>query len=341
MNNSLKSFYLKLSNTGTVSSLAETVVCDFVPEHLLSYAKLNYSYTSDYKAYSSYVPDFLRNRPKDFVKHCLKAIEAASWYGKEQIRNLGKGCFQIKSEQSAQWYCVDLGDDQRFPSCECPSFQLTFLPCKHLFAIFNNSEYTWTMLSSKYTNSPYVTLDVDAVLSETQNGQAENAVDEDTDCISLFSTKEHSIQKTYPRCTENNPSNACVNSAQQFLREKLKILQDVSYLCRDTKALSDAAAVVHSLADNLKSYIPKENSLPLISTTQETAKQKLRKLPKQRKKIQSQARKTRFGNNYRCGKSADQPAAEIDCIVIHETSRIYTYTHTILTKVSGCLHCVW
>lgn len=56
MNNSLKSFYLKISGTKTVSSLVEIIVTEFIPEQLLSYAKLNYMYSSEHKVYSANVP---------------------------------------------------------------------------------------------------------------------------------------------------------------------------------------------------------------------------------------------------------------------------------------------
>ncbi|CAM4428082.1 unnamed protein product [Leuciscus chuanchicus] len=111
MNNSLKTFYLKISGTKTVSSLVE-----FIPEQLLSYAKLNYMYSSEHKVYSANVPEFLWDRPRTFVQHCLKNLEAACCYTSQQVQEQSKGLYKVQSEQSCEWYSVDLGDKDRFPS---------------------------------------------------------------------------------------------------------------------------------------------------------------------------------------------------------------------------------
>ncbi|KAI2642463.1 Pyruvate dehydrogenase E1 component subunit beta, mitochondrial [Labeo rohita] len=60
LNKSLKSFYLKFSTTGSLSSLLEMLVCEFVPEQLLSYGRLNFIYSSEYKTYKPAVPAFLK-----------------------------------------------------------------------------------------------------------------------------------------------------------------------------------------------------------------------------------------------------------------------------------------
>ncbi len=85
LNKSLKSFYLKFSGTGSLSSMLETLVCEFVPEQLLSYNRLNFIYSSECKTYNLAVPAFLKDRPRprSFVKRCLNSIKAASSYSKE------------------------------------------------------------------------------------------------------------------------------------------------------------------------------------------------------------------------------------------------------------------
>ncbi|CAM4609535.1 unnamed protein product [Leuciscus chuanchicus] len=122
MNNSLKSFYLKISGTKTVSSLVEIIVTEFIPEQLLSYAKLNYMYSSEHKVYSANVPEFLWDRPRTFVQHCLKNLEAACCYTSQQVQEQSKGLYKVQSEQSCEWYSVDLGDKDRFPSWDQSGF---------------------------------------------------------------------------------------------------------------------------------------------------------------------------------------------------------------------------
>lgn len=93
LNKSLKSFYLKFSGTGSLPSLLEILVCEFVPEQLLSYSRLNFIYSGECKTYNPAVPAFLKDRPRSFVKHCLNSIKAASSYSKKTHKGAWKGIF--------------------------------------------------------------------------------------------------------------------------------------------------------------------------------------------------------------------------------------------------------
>ncbi|PIK42615.1 hypothetical protein BSL78_20541 [Apostichopus japonicus] len=168
LNRTLKQFYLKLTTTNTVSSLAETLVLDFIPDQLMSYTRKNYAFSSQYKAYNPQVPAFLHDRPRAFVKHCLTKISAAAHYKSKDVQKVGENIFQVKSENSLQWYEVFLGDSKSFPKCQCAAFMENFMPCKHLFAIFAHSDATWNSLSPLYKNSAYFNLDLSFLSKEVQ-----------------------------------------------------------------------------------------------------------------------------------------------------------------------------
>ncbi|XP_048027293.1 uncharacterized protein LOC125255832 [Megalobrama amblycephala] len=84
-----------------------------------------------------------------------------------------------------------------------------------------------------------------------------------------------------------------VSTAQCALREKLKILQDLSYICMDHELLRNATAVIHELAGKMKCSVPKEDLLPLLSN-QDDIKLKLRVLPPQKRKGKVKAKKRRI-----------------------------------------------
>lgn len=157
INKNLKAFYLKISGTGTVSSLIETIVTEFIPEKIQDYERLNYMYSTNYKGYNRDVPVFLQNRPREVVLHCLKSISSATHFHAQAIEDRGDGTCLVRSEQSLDIYNVNL----RGPSCECGAFQHSFLPCKHMFAVFNFTNYSWQSLPSTYRESPYLTLDLE------------------------------------------------------------------------------------------------------------------------------------------------------------------------------------
>ncbi len=52
------------SGTRRFSSMLETIVCEFVPEQLLSYSRLHFIYSSKCKTYNPAVSAFLKDRPR-------------------------------------------------------------------------------------------------------------------------------------------------------------------------------------------------------------------------------------------------------------------------------------
>ncbi|XP_058627610.1 uncharacterized protein LOC131537920 [Onychostoma macrolepis] len=286
LNKSLKSFYLKFSATGSLSSMLETLVCEFVPEQLLSYSRLNFIYSSECKTYNPAVPAFLKDRPRSFVKHCLNSIKAASSYSKEHIEVLGKESFKVKSETTSAWYKVELGNSEKYPSCECVLFKTTFLPCKHFFAIFRHTEKTWVDLSPEYRQSPYLTLDFNVALTEDPQSN-EISTQEDLSSEVFDGPVPCTGKQTYS--SESQSSQVAVD--QRHLREQLKTLHDISYICTDKEAIKNASRVVNGLCETLKSRLPKEDGLVLQE--QESVKKNLRALPSRLKKVKAKTSRKR------------------------------------------------
>ena len=139
MNKNLKAFYLKISGTGILSSLLGTVVREFIPDKMKGYERLNYNQSTSHKSYNEDVPEHLKNRPRDVVLHCLRSISSASHFTAQDVVDKGDGTCLVRSEQSPLFYSVNL----RGPLCECGAFQDSYLPCKHMIAIFNFTNYSW------------------------------------------------------------------------------------------------------------------------------------------------------------------------------------------------------
>lgn len=166
LNNSIKNSYLKLSGTGTLSAMVETMVMEFIPHLLLEYININYVNSNQYKLYNPTIPSYLHNRPRNVVKKCIERYHSAEYCKAVDITEVSAGSFRVKSEtNNTVLYNVSLGDATTYPFCECAYFSSTCLPCKHMFALFRNDKAHWDQMSPLYRESPYLTLD-NSVLTE-------------------------------------------------------------------------------------------------------------------------------------------------------------------------------
>ena len=73
-----------------------------------------------YRSFNKNIPEWLHNRPKKYVKHCLEKMELAkevntnNLFKPEQLQT-----FTVTSSANPEkFYKVFLGDDLRIPSCQ-------------------------------------------------------------------------------------------------------------------------------------------------------------------------------------------------------------------------------
>ena len=57
-------------------------------------------------------------------------------------------CFQVISSNGMSTYTVNFSSEK--PSCTCPDWLKTEMPCKHFFAVFNNTNFSWEQLPLNY-----------------------------------------------------------------------------------------------------------------------------------------------------------------------------------------------
>ena len=74
---------------------------------------------SRYRQYSGNVPNYLKNRPCEFVKHCFINLSMAKAIRNNPITIINQGVFSVKSENNNDTYSVCFGDDENMPSCSC------------------------------------------------------------------------------------------------------------------------------------------------------------------------------------------------------------------------------
>ena len=135
----------------TVSALVRVLVESFLPDMRRKYVIQNLKVSEWYRQYRSFVPDFLRGRPRSLIIHCLERQARAKKFDEANIKsNPQDGTFTIM-KQVKESHTVDFGVDSSEPSCTCKDWKKWKIPCKPFFAVFNTKpEWAWNALPPLY-----------------------------------------------------------------------------------------------------------------------------------------------------------------------------------------------
>ena len=161
MNKVFKYSYLPRNKKMMLSSIVTLIVETFLPESHQKYLFLNYKQSSQYRQYKSFVPDYLQNRPRSTISHCLERRSKSLKYTIDdvQLNDDENGQFTVKGT-SGKCHKVSFA----IPSCTCRDWITWHLPCKHFFAIFRlYPKWNWNSLPKSYQNSPYLSTDDTAI----------------------------------------------------------------------------------------------------------------------------------------------------------------------------------
>ena len=154
----------------TVSAIATLLVEDYLPTAYQKYLMQNYKQTSTYRTYNDFVPNYLRDRPRNIILHCLERTAKSNKFTAGDITDsdLEKGIFEVVNSSGAK-YRVSFGNDNpdSMPSCTCQDWTNWHIPCKHFFAIFKHRPaWQWSSLPLSYLHSPYMSTDVEALKTQ-------------------------------------------------------------------------------------------------------------------------------------------------------------------------------
>ena len=120
-----------------------------------SYFDVNIRYSNSYGRYNTDIPQFLCNRPQEFIKHCLLKISLAENIDLSGIINTGGGNFTVVSFSinSKQRYELCFDDTCSMLKCSCNDWGRTGYLCKHFFASFKKyPAWSWKDLSKFIKN---------------------------------------------------------------------------------------------------------------------------------------------------------------------------------------------
>ena len=126
----------------TVSAITTLLVEDYLPMAYQKYLVQNYKQTSTYRAYNDFVPDYLLDRPRNIILHCLDRMARSHKLTASNIIN-------HDNDQEKGSFGNDNPDSM--PSCTCQDWTNWHIPCKHFFSIFKHrAAWQWSNLPPSY-----------------------------------------------------------------------------------------------------------------------------------------------------------------------------------------------
>ncbi len=108
------------------------------------YCDANIKMSSSYCSYATSIPEFLKNRPADLIKHCMEKIDLSQDINESYVVMTGHGKFTIKScsrNALEDEYHLICGDENTMPNCTCYSWRRSAYLCKHFLPYSRNFRY--------------------------------------------------------------------------------------------------------------------------------------------------------------------------------------------------------
>lgn len=109
------------------------------------------------RRYHNEIPEFLHNKPKMFIEHCLQRLPPNVNTIPSTNFSRENGIMNVESVDSNNTYIIEVGAE---PKCSCKDWLNTHLPCKHLLGMFIVVEgCSWDDMPKSYTSCPHFNLD--------------------------------------------------------------------------------------------------------------------------------------------------------------------------------------
>lgn len=232
------------------------------------------------KLYAEEVPEFLRNRQKLFVNHCLNRMPpAVSTIEKEYITFNSTDSCSVLSPDSGATYTITFM--HMYPKCSCPDFKKKHWPCKHLLGVMSTyPEYSWENLSTSYTGQSCFNLDY--------GGEEEQ--------LSDVGERSHLLEHNYfseIRQVKTTDEETCLSARKKCLSVTKEITNDI-YCLDNMDILNEANEKLLDVSQFIRKHIPRIVNLRI-----------------HKKKLKTKTGKTRKYNNESEPKSISNVETEI------------------------------
>ena len=239
------------------------------------YKRENEVVSDSYKRYDASVPQYLRNRPRKIVKHCMKRFISAREI-KENSITRKEDVYLVKSTSSNEVYKVSLCNEFNFPSCSCKDFDNHFLPCKHMFAIFQKyADVGWESLPSWYRDSAHMVLDQEVLSNTIDTSKSENKTVGEDFAPDQFLQQEVSKEDD-KSCNIMNTSGECTYAEKKKVMDTINNLiceiRNTSFDVRSLEALKEAESNLENILKSPMNSCSYQNGIRLSTCTSKPRK---------------------------------------------------------------------
>ncbi|XP_078489944.1 uncharacterized protein LOC144746767 [Ciona intestinalis] len=280
-NRMLKECHIKFQVDKSLSGLVKVLHKDFLPAGYKKYIDENALASDSYRSYLNYIPPYLHNRPPKIVKHCMKRLNNASSIPTDDVTRVGCTVFKVRSSESLLEYEVYFGSESEFPKCSCPDFKKWFLPCKHMFAVFNKyDDVSWSSLPKWYSDSVYITLDNYVIKTSDYNSlkQSDIAYQDNqeripNEPITAAAEVKSNAEKEQSKCDE--PSKKIIIE----ILDSMNTLKDKLYDVHSHEALVHAKEALNAVHKNLDKFCKHEEGVRVLKPQIPIKLKKKRNMP--------------------------------------------------------------
>nr|XP_047145432.1 uncharacterized protein LOC124818498 [Hydra vulgaris] len=355
-NQSFKYSFLEKRKNSSLTAMLSICIEEFLPHKYDSYTNENTRANSSYRKYHEKIPIYLTNRPRPLVNHCMRMIDklhGVDLTGINAVTDKLYNVASLKSNNRVIYQCY-LGDNERLPTCSCPSWFNSAYPCKHFFAIFLKENLSWSAFGMAYRNSPYFVLDLLSEESSLTNTEycpgsvyfVNDSTNVNDNAAPQTIVDSDQIRQTLP-INNNQPFKTTYHTAAEC-RELLNEISQLSYLC-DSQKIDTLFEELLKVKKCLSESLPTETGIlfrPVVKP--ETWSKSESKLPKLINIPVTQKRKTmkRVGARYDLCKAAKEICVKVEksesCyseIVtdysIEENCKIFTVSHESIKETTS------
>ena len=231
-NNVFRTRYQRLRYDTTIHSLVKLLVDVVFPEQEREYNIKTAMLTTHYRQPRHQLPEFLLGRPRQVQATCIGNMEKAKEIKNDSIISMATdGCYEIKSK-SGGTHTVDICNGV----CTCKSFTLQQIPCKHIFAVFSQSNWSWNDLPKSLTNSVNLTLEVPSFSMDVKDEEMDEETVPDmgipeesnysntTDPIPIQQSSEHRLLKVQKHARDSLAK--CISAV--FTTDDVNVCEEVA-----------------------------------------------------------------------------------------------------------------
>lgn len=269
--------------------MVRTLILEVDTDQDRDYKIKQYKQSDKYRTILKKIPEIFKNRPNKVISELMRLKNQGTLIPESDIlsKTDKQGCYDITS-QSNRDITYECSVIQGF--CTCTYFTRNHIPCKHMFCVFEHTNYTWNDLPPQIKNANHLIIDESSISESplylekvqdtsestdiTQNSQAS----EPTEPTSQTNSNNEKRQK---KLSQAQMAKKCIIQTREKIQQLLGLLYQLD-IKSATKLLNnqtfdkinqtiqthiDDINTTFPLGDSTRPVLNPDNSIQIYSET--------------------------------------------------------------------------